>query len=446
MTSIRIQTPIPGPRSQALLAEREQAVAGGLATSIPVFAARAEGALVEDVDGNVFLDFAGGIGAQNVGHNRPEVVHAVQEQASRFLHVCAQVTMYEEYTAVAQRLAAITPGTHAKKVMLTNSGAEAVENAVKIARRYTGRPGVIALQNAFHGRTLLGMTLTGKANPYKAGFGPFAPDVYRAPFPYPYRMPEFGDDAEAVAKACIAELERLITVEVGADRIAAVIAEPVQGEGGFIVAPDSYFPMLADLCRRHGILFIADEIQSGFGRTGKLFAMEHYGVVPDLMVVGKSLAAGLPLAAVVGRADVVDATPPGGLGGTYAGNPAACAAALAVMDLFKDGTLLAQGQALGERLRAALEEMQQQFPLIGEVRGLGAMLAAELVTDRETREPASEAAAAIVRYCYEHGLLLLRCGAHGNVLRFLMPLSTAPEQLDEGLAVLADAFRHVTAG
>ncbi|MFS8571233.1 MAG: 4-aminobutyrate--2-oxoglutarate transaminase [Thermaerobacter sp.] len=432
--------PAGGARGQDLLERRRQAVPRGVWNSTPLFIDRAEGALVWDVDGNRYIDFAGGIGVLNVGHGRSEVTGAVRAQAERFTHTCFHVAMYEGYVAVAEWLNRRTPGTHARKTLLVNSGAEAVENAVKIARAYTGRPGIIAFENAFHGRTMMGLSLTGKINPYKAGFGPFPGEVYRVPYPDPYRNP-FGD-VDPVDGA-LAALERLLVTQVPADRVAAVIVEPVQGEGGFVVPPRGFLARLSQFCRRHGILLIVDEIQTGFGRTGRLWACEHEDVVPDLFLTAKSLAAGMPLAAVTGRAEIMDAPAEGGLGGTYGGNPVACAAALEVFRLFDETDLLESARRVGAAVLERFQSWCDRFPLVGHVRGLGAMVAVELVRDRQTKEPASDEASEIVQLACRRGLIVLKSGLYGNVIRFLAPLSIPEDLLQEGLDILEGALAEV---
>ncbi len=432
----------PGPVSQAWAARRQAAVPRGVANATPLFIASGRGARITDADGRTYIDFAGGIGTLNVGHCHPRVVAAIKEQADRFLHTCFQVVMYEGYVAVAERLAALTPGAFPKKTLLLSSGAEAVENAVKIARAYTGRPAVIAFTNAFHGRTLGALALTGKEHPYKTSFGPFAPEIYHAPFPYVYRFPG-RPGPEQCARACLAALEGMFHTVVAPERVAAIIVEPVQGEGGFIVPPREFLAGLRALCDRHRLLLIADEIQTGFGRTGRMFACEHFGIVPDVMVVAKSLAAGLPLSAVVGRADVMDAPEAGGLGGTYAGNPVACAAALAVLDVFEEERLVERARHLGERIQAALGAMAGRHALVGEVRALGPMAALELVRDRETREPAPEETGAVLARCREQGLIVIRCGLFNNVVRILVPLVATDDEVTSGLEILDGALRAV---
>lgn len=437
--TIQIKTPVPGPRSRELLADWEQNVASALPRTTPIFVSKAEGATITDVDGNRFVDFAGGIAVLNVGSAHPEVVAAVQQQAAAFMHTCVHVTLYEDYLRLARALARLTPGDFPKRTLLLNSGAEGVENAVKIARNATGRPAVIAMQNAFHGRTLMTMTLTGKAHPYRQGFGPLAPEIYRAPFPYCYRMPHYSNPEEC-AHGCIAELERLIDIEIGREKVAAVITEPIQGEGGFIVPPDAYMPLLAEVCRERGIALIFDEIQTGMARTGKMFAAEHWGVEPDLVVTAKSLGGGLPIAAVTGRAELMDAVQPGGLGGTFTGNPVACAAACKVLEIMERDDYPGRSRAIGEKVRTRFEKLKERHPVIGEVRGIGGMQALELVSDRVKRTPAPDIAGRVVREAYQRGLVILRTGAYGNVLRFLAPLVITEEQLAEGLDILDETL------
>jgi 4-aminobutyrate aminotransferase/(S)-3-amino-2-methylpropionate transaminase len=436
--TVRIVTPIPGPKTLALLARREAAVPRGAANVTPIFAESGHGAALADVDGNVFIDFAGGIGVLNIGYNHPEVNAAVHAQVDKFMHTCFHVAMYEGYVKLAEELCRLTPGAFPKKSLLVNTGAEAVENAIKIARRYTGRAAVITFENAFHGRTLLGMSLTAKVDTYKLGFGPFAPEVYRAPYPNPYRSP-FASENEAVEFAFTA-FQRLVEHELSPDQVAAVILEPVQGEAGFLVTPPAFMRRLVEYCRKHGILFIADEIQSGFSRTGAWFAMEHYGLEPDLIAMAKSMGAGMPIAAVVGRADVMDAPQVGGLGGTYGGNPVACAAALKVIEVMERDDYNAQATAVGNRVLARFREFQQKYSLVGDVRGLGAMMALELVTDRQSKEPATVKAVAIFKRCTENGLILMKAGHFNNVIRFLAPINITTEQLDEGLDILEQAL------
>ena len=421
---------------------RAAAAPRGIHNVTPVFIAKAEGALIEDVDGNQFIDFAGGIGCLNVGHRASQVTSAVRHQLERFLHACFQVTPYEAYIRLAERLNELAPGTFPKKTLLVNSGAEAVENAAKIARAYTHRPAIICFEDAFHGRTLLTMSLTSKTNPYKAGFGPFVSDIYRIPYAYCYRC-SYSLRYPSCELFCAHHLEDTFKRVVAADTVAAVIVEPIMGEGGFMVPPAEFLPLLQDICRRHGILLIADEVQTGFGRTGRWFACERYQVEPDLLVTAKSLGGGLPLAAVTGRAEIMDAPMEGALGGTFGGNPLSCEAALAVLEILETQELLDRADVLGQRFASRALAWQRQWPLVGDVRGLGAMQAIELVRSSETREPATEETRLIVRFCYEHGLILLPAGTFSNVIRLLVPLVITDEQFDEALGVLQAALESV---
>jgi len=438
MSTIQIKTEIPGPKSRALMARREAAIPRGPSNATPVFAARADGAAIEDVDGNRYLDFAGGIGCLNIGHRSPRVISAIQAQLEKHLHLCFAVTPYEGYVAVAEKLNALAPGKFPKKTILLNSGAEAIENSIKIARAYTKRPAVICFEDAFHGRTLLTMTLTSKTHPYKAGFEPFASDVYRIPFAYPYRG-EKGATAETFAHY----LEDAFKRSVAPESVAALIVEPVLGEGGFIIPPRDYFKLLQDICRKHGILFIADEVQSGFARTGKWFASEHFGIEPDLITMAKSLGGGMPIAAVTGRAEIMDAPGSGALGGTYCGHPASCAAALAAIETIEKEGLLARSTALGKHFELRARGWQKKWPLVGDVRGLGGMCAIELVRDAQTREPADSETKEIAKYCCEHGLITITAGTFNNVIRILVPLVVTDEQFDEGLNVIEAALASV---
>jgi len=442
MPTIQLRTSVPGPKSQALMKRREAAVPRGIAHGTPIFAARAEGAILEDVDGNRFIDFAGGIGCNNAGHRAPGVVAAMREQVDAFLHTCFSVAPYEKYIAVAEKLNSITPGTFAKKTILVNSGAEAVENAIKLARFYTRRPAIICFEDAFHGRTMLTMSLTSKTHPYKAGFEPFAADIYRIPYAYCYRC-SYSLKYPSCDVFCAQHLEDAFKRVVAAEAVAAVIAEPMLGEGGFVTPPPEFFGVVQDICRKHEILFIADEIQTGFGRTGAMFASERYGVIPDMLVSAKSIAGGLPLAAVTGRAEIMDAPGVGGLGGTFGGNPVACAAALAAIETIERENLSARAVKLGEKFEARARDWKSRFPLVGEARGLGAMRAIELVRSRETREPAKRETEQIIRYCYQHGLIVLSAGTYGNVVRLLVPLVVTDEQFDEGLGILEAAIATV---
>ena len=398
--------------------------------------------MLEDLDGNTFLDFAGGIGCMNVGHRAPAVVDAVRRQMDRFTHLCFSVTPYDAYVRLAEELNRRTPGGFAKKTFLVSSGVEAVENAVKIARSYTKRPAVIAFEDAFHGRTLLGMTLTSKVRPYKAGLGPFAPEVYRIPYAYCYRCGEPARCPECEIR-CARALEDAFRHTVEASSVAAVLVEPVLGEGGFVSPPAAYFQELAEICSRYGIVLIADEIQTGYGRTGTLFACEQLGIEPDIIVTAKSIAAGLPLGAVTGRAEIMDAPAPGAIGGTFVGNPVACEAALEVLNIMDEQHLVERASDIGEWIGHRTREWPSAFPAIGEIRGRGAMRAFELVRDRETREPAKQETEGIVRYCWRHGVIVLSAGTRGNVIRLLVPLVITDEQLDEGFSVLEAALASV---
>lgn len=438
---VSVVTHVPGPKAREIIARREQYVPKGVGNNTPVVVERAEGALVYDVDGNVFLDFAGAIGTLNAGHCPPEVVQAIQKQVERYIHTCFHVAMYEPYVALAEKLAQITPGHFAKKTILLNSGAEAVENAVKIARKYTGRAGIVSFTRGFHGRTLLGMSLTSKVKPYKYKMGPFAPAIYKAPFPYPlYRPAQMSE--EAYAQYCIEQFENFLLTEVAPEEIAAVIMEPVQGEGGFIVPPKTFVQGIYEICKRHDILFIADEIQTGFGRTGTMFASTQFGIEPDLITMSKSLAAGLPISAVTGRAEIMDVANPGELGGTYGGSPLGCVAALAVIEKMEREKLPERANEIGRKIKERFSALQAEMPHIAEVRGLGAMCAVEF-THPETGVPAKEEVAAFLKKCYESGVIALSAGVHSNIVRFLIPLVITDEQLEEGLSIMEEALRQV---
>jgi 4-aminobutyrate aminotransferase / (S)-3-amino-2-methylpropionate transaminase / 5-aminovalerate transaminase len=444
MASIHVKTEIPGPRSRELMAARQAALPSSISHATPVFVKRAQGAVIEDVDGNHFLDFAGGIGVLNVGHCFPAGVDAVRKQAALFTHTCMQVTPFESYVRLAEQLNRLTPGKFPKKTFFVNSGAEAVENAVKFARYATKRPAVICFEDAFHGRTLGALTLTSKIVPYKDGFGPFLPEVYRIPYAYCYRC-SYQLEYPACQLHCAHQLEDIFKRVVSADSVAAVIAEPVLGEGGFVVPPQDYFRTLHDICKKHGILFIADEVQSGFGRTGKLFACEWFGVEPDILVAAKSIAGGLPLASVTGRAEIMDKPIPGGMGSTFGGNPLACAAALEVIKELERGALLQRSIEIGQAFQKRAEKWKAALPLVGDVRGLGGMCAIELVAERGSRKPAKEATGAVSKYCYEHGLITISAGTFGNIIRVLVPLVASDAELQEGLDVVEAALHAVNA-
>lgn len=437
-----IRRVLPGPRSAEILERARRWVPTALQVAVPAVIDRAEGAVVYDVDGNRFLDLAGGIGCLAVGHSHPKVVRAIQEQAARFTHTDYTVMPYEVYVTLAERLARTVPGPAPKKVALFNSGAEAVENAVKIARAATGRPALIAFEGGFHGRTYMAMTLTSRVDPYKRRFGPFVPEVYRVPYPYVYRSP--FPTAEQTLDDCLRRLREAFALQVEPDRVAAIVVEPVQGEGGFVVPPPGFLPRLREVCDRHGILLVVDEVQTGFGRTGRMWAVEHAGVEPDLLVAAKSIAAGMPLAAVVGRAEIMDRVHDSGIGGTYVGNPVACAAALAVLEIFEEERLPERAARIGEILLAAFRELYEECPQVGDVRGLGAMVAMEFVRDRRTKEPAPDLVTRILRRALEGGVLLLRAGVYGNVIRVLVPFVITDAQLEEALRVIRRAVREAT--
>jgi 4-aminobutyrate aminotransferase/(S)-3-amino-2-methylpropionate transaminase len=418
---------------------RAKVIPQGQGSVTPYYVDTAKGSLVYDVEGHEFIDFSGGIGVMNVGHSHPKVVEAIKDQAEKFTHTCFMVVPYPQVVELAEKLCNLTPGTFPKKALFINSGAEAVENAIKIARYYTKRTAVIAFENGFHGRTFLTMSLTSKVKPYKLGFGPFAPEVYRMPYAYCYRCP-LGLSYPSCDVACADYLQEFFITHVAAESTAALIVEPITGEGGFITPPLEYFPKLSKICQEKGIVFIGDEIQTGMGRTGKMFALEHWNVEADLTIVAKSLAAGMPLSAVVGKTEMMDSPHVGGLGGTYGGNPVCCRAALAVLDIFEEENLLKKAKVLGQKVKQRFDTWQQQFELIGEVRGLGPMLALELVKDRETKEPAADEAKELVEFCHKRGLILLACGNFGNVIRTLMPLVIEDEQLERGLAIMEEGL------
>ncbi|ASU82908.1 4-aminobutyrate--2-oxoglutarate transaminase [Nocardiopsis gilva YIM 90087] len=436
----RIVTEIPGPKSRALQERRQQAVAQGVGSVLPVYVQRAGGGIVEDIDGNALIDFGSGIAVTNVGNADPRVVERATEQLSRFTHTCFMVNPYEGYVEVCEALNRVTPGDHEKRSILLNSGAEAVENAVKIARSATGRQAVVVFDHAYHGRTNLTMALTAKNMPYKQGFGPFAGEVYRMPMAYPFRWPTGPENCgpEAAQQAV-----DQITKQIGAQNVAAVLIEPIQGEGGFIEPGPGFLPELAEFCRANGIVFIADEVQTGFARTGQMFACEHEGVVPDLITTAKGIAGGLPLAAVTGRADLMDAVHAGGLGGTYGGNPAACAAALAALEAIESADLAGRARAIGATMLERLRALADKHDIIGDVRGRGAMIAIELVKGGGDLSPATDAVAEVMRYCHSQGLVLLTAGTYGNVIRMLPPLVIGDDLLDEGLSILEEAFARL---
>ena len=428
--------------SRALMARRNKHIPQGPFNTTPAFIRRADGACMTDVDGKAYIDFAGGIGVNNVGHSHPKVVNAIKEQAEAYIHTCFHVAMYEPYVDLAEKLNTLAPGSFGKMTMFANSGAEAVENAVKIARYATKRTGIICFENAFHGRTQMAMSLTSKVKPYKFNFGPFVPEIYRMPYAYCYRCP-FNLAYPSCDTACADHLEEFFIANVAPENTAAVIAEPIQGEGGFVTPPPEYFPKLKKICEKYEIPLIIDEIQAGAGRTGKFFAIEHWGVEPDIITLAKSFAGGMPLSAVTGRSDLMNAPHIGGLGGTYGGNPVSCAAALAVLEILVEDDLMSRAESLGNLLWERFTRLQEQFEIIGYVRGKGPMLGMELVKDRETKEPAAEEAKKLVQLCYEKGLIILSCGNFGNVIRTLMPFVITDEELERGLAILEESFQEL---
>jgi 4-aminobutyrate aminotransferase/(S)-3-amino-2-methylpropionate transaminase len=430
-------------RNQELLAMRTRHVPQGPFNVTPAFIKEARGAVMIDVEGREYIDFAGGIGVNNVGHCHPKVVAAIKDQAGKCIHTCFHVAMYESYIELAARLNALAPGDFPKMTMFANSGAEAVENSVKVARYATKRPAIICFENGFHGRTYMGMSLTSKVKPYKFGYEPFVPEIYRMPFAYCYRCP-MGLSYPGCDTACADYMEDFFINYVAAEKTAAVIAEPVQGEGGFITPPPEYFPKIKQICEKYGIALIIDEVQSGAGRTGKFFAIEHWGITPDIITMAKSFAGGMPLSAVIGRAEMMNASHVGGLGGTYSGNPVSCRAALAVLEILLEDGLMDQAVSLGNTLWERFTAMQMRHEIIGDVRGKGPMLALELVEDRETKQPAAAKAKALVNRCFERGLVLLSCGNMGNVIRTLMPLVITEAQLDKGLAILEESIAEVS--
>ena len=433
--TIELVTELPGPKSREVLRRKEQVIVDAKSIYLPIVIDRAHGIVVHDIDGNTFLDWTGGIGCLNVGHTNEAVSAALHAQVDRFLHTDFTMVPYESYVELAERLLAVTPISGPRKAAFFNSGAEAVENAVKLAKLATGRSAVITFERAFHGRTLMAMSLTSKQHPYKAGMGPFAPEIYRAPYPYPYR----GDAIDATGPA-LAELREMFTTHVAPENVAAIIFEPVQGEGGFIVPPKEWVQGLRQIADEHGIVLIADEVQSGYGRTGRMFAVEHFGVEPDIITVAKSIAAGVPISGVLGRAEIVDRAGDSTIGGTYVGSPLGCVAGIAVLDQIEQRDLLARGRAIGERMRSRFEAMQATYPQLGDVRGLGPMLALEFVKDPTTKEPAPELATAVAEGAMQRGLMILKAGIHGQCLRVLVALVATDEQIDETLDVFEETL------
>ncbi len=439
---IKIMTDVPGPKSRQLYREVEQNVPKGVGHQTPIAVSSARGATITDVDGNTYLDFAGGIGVLNVGHCPDQVVKAIKEQADNYLHACFHVVIYEPYIRLANKLNVITPGQFPKKTMLVNSGAEAVENAIKIARYYTKRYGVLSFLEGFHGRTALAMGLTGQIQPYKYNFGPPAPWVYHLPFAYCYRCP-FGQTYPSCEVVCAKYVERIFESVTSPDAIAALIVEPIQGEGGFIVPPKEFLPEIYRICKEQGIIFIADEVQTGMARTGKMFAIEHLSIEPDIITTAKTLGGGTVLGAVTGKAEIMDVVHPGGLGTTYGGHPLSCQAGLAAFDLIEKNNLVARANTIGNKIKQAFYAMQEKYSIIGDVRGLGAMVAIELVKDRVTKEPAPKETALVRKKCYENGLITIYAGIHHNVIRTLVPLVITDEELEEGLSILEKSFKSI---
>jgi 4-aminobutyrate aminotransferase / (S)-3-amino-2-methylpropionate transaminase / 5-aminovalerate transaminase len=433
--TIEIRTAIPGPRSQEIIERKERVIAGPLSLVHPIVVAEGRGATLTDIDGNTFIDFTGGVGCLNVGHSHPRLVEAAQEQLARFGHTDFTIVPYEVYVELAERMIELAPISGPAKAAFFNAGTEAVENSIKFARSYTKRPAVIVFEGAFHGRTMLAMTMTSKTHPYKAGLGPFAPEVYRVPYPHSYRGP---DTATALAA-----LERAFLTQVAPESVAAIVMEPVLGEGGFVVAPPEFIQGIRNICDEHGIVFVVDEVQTGYGRTGRMWAIQHYDVEPDLMIVAKSIAGGLPLSGVIGKAEIMDAPADSAIGGTYVGNPVAQAAALAVLDVFDEENLVERAASIGDTIRARMEAWQERWDAIGDVRGLGAMLAIEVVLDRETKEPDADRASAVVEEAAQNGLLLIKSGVYGNCIRVLTPLVVTDAELDEALGVWEQALDKV---
>jgi 4-aminobutyrate aminotransferase / (S)-3-amino-2-methylpropionate transaminase / 5-aminovalerate transaminase len=431
--------------NDALMKERNQHVPQGPFNTHPIFVQKAKGAMITDVEGREYIDFAGGIGVANIGHGDDEVLKAVQDQIQNYIHTCFHVVMYEPYIELAKRINAIAPGKFAKKTMFVNSGAEAVENAIKIARHATNRPATIAFEDAFHGRTLLAMSLTSKVKPYKFGFAPYAPEIYRMPYAYCYRC-AFGLEYPSCELHCAYFLRDFFTTYVPGEQVASLIVEPILGEGGFVVPPKEYFKVLQKICQENGIVFIVDEVQSGFGRTAKMFAIEHFDVEPDLITMAKSMAGGFPLSAVTGKAEIMDHPQVGGLGGTFAGNPVSCRAGIAVLEQFEKKNLLARGKRIGDRVIKKFRELYEQYPVIGDVRGLGAMVGMELVVDRKTKEPATALTKQLVARCREKGLLMISAGTYSNIIRPLMPLVITDEQLEKGLSIIEESLSELQQG
>ncbi len=437
-----LNTDIPGPKSKRMIKLRDKFIPRGVFNTVPSFIEKAKDAIITDIDGNDFIDFASGLATVNIGHSRREVIEALREQIDKYLHTCFHVFMYEPYVKLAKKLAEITPGRFPKKTLLVNSGAEATENSIKVSRYYRKKSAVITFEHAFHGRTLLGMTLTSKIKPYKFGFGPFAPEVYRMPYAYCYRCP-LGLNYPKCDVACLDKFYSFFKTQVDPEEVAAIIVEPVTGEGGFIVPPREFLPRIASVCKENGIVFIADEVQTGFGRTGMMFAVNHYNLEPDVIVMAKSIASGLPLGAVTGKTEILDAPEVGALGGTYGGNPLSCLASLQVIEIMQGNGFMEHARKVGEIINNRLAAMKEKYSIIGDSRGLGAMAAIELVRDRTTKEPAKEETAEVLRQCIRKGLVIMKAGAYDNVVRLLVPLIITEDALMRGLEILENAVKSV---
>lgn len=431
--------------NELLMAERNQYVPQGPFNVHPIFAKKAKGAIITDVSGKEYIDFAGGIGVANIGHCNERVLEAIRDQIQDYVHTCFHVVMYEPYVELAKRLSQITPGSFPKKTMFANSGAEGVENAIKIARHATGRQATVAFEDAFHGRTLLALSLTSKMKPYKFGFGPYTPEIYRMPYAYCYRC-TFGLEYPSCELRCAYFLREFFHTHISPEQVAALIVEPVLGEGGFVIPPKEYFKVLHKICQENGIVFIADEAQTGFGRTARMFAMEHYEVEPDIIVMAKSMAGGLPLSGITGKAELMDHPQVGGLGGTFGGNPVACRAALVVLDIIEEENLLARAEEIGTKVLERFKEFHDHYPIVGDVRGLGAMVGMELVVDRGTKEPATAITGRLINLCREKGLLMISAGTHSNIIRPLMPLVITDGELEEGLSIIGKALSEICEG
>ncbi|MBD7910999.1 4-aminobutyrate--2-oxoglutarate transaminase [Clostridium cibarium] len=440
-TNVKLVTSIPGPKSKAIFEERKKYVASGVSVSTEIAIAEAKGALIKDVDGNVFLDFAAAIGVQNAGHCDEEIVKAIKDQTEKYIHPGYNIVTYESYGTLAKKLTEITTGDFEKKVMFANSGAEALENAIKIARTYTKKTGILSATGSFHGRTNMTMSITSKYKPYKNGFGPFAPETYKFDYPYAYRAP-LGVSSEEYAEECIKKLRTMLKTTISPDMIACLIVEPLQGEGGFVVPTTKYMQELQKICNENNIVFIVDEVQAGFARTGKMFAYEYYGIEPDVVTLSKSIAAGVPLSAVVAKKEIIDSACVGGIGGTYCGSPIGCVAALKVIEKIEKENLCEKSLKLGEYIAGRLNSMKEKFDVIGEVRGLGSMIGIEFVKDRTTKEPAADIVKAVIKRCYKNGVIFLNAGLFGNVIRFLPPLVMTEEQVKYGMDVLEESIKE----